>query len=60
MCTLASLTYLSVTGPVVLPVISLLIGLKEKKKAEQTQKLARNQLIMIDMDYNDRDYIKAF
>lgn len=29
------------------------------KKAEQTEKLARNQLIMIDMDYNDRDYIKA-
>lgn len=58
MRTPAFLTYLSVTGPVVLPVISLLIGLKEKK-AEQTQKLARNQLIMIDMDYNDRDYIKA-
>lgn len=37
MCTLASLTYLSVTGPVVLPVISLLIGLKEKKGRTDTE-----------------------
>lgn len=33
MCTLASLTYLSVTGPV----ISLLIGLKEKKGRTDTE-----------------------